>query len=278
MHWFSAVSDVPAGARWWGLSRRRSIRWSLAVLMLVMVATVAFLVWHGRQCYQETLATLNRYGRGEEVLCWPWDQASYRGVPVPAWFPHDIRYADNFDDEHIREFLQAAGRCRSLKELRLSSDWLCDDDFSPLHQLDNLRRLEVSHSDRFTGTGLRHLPARNSLVILITESTGFSDAGAKQLARCSRLQELELVNCRLTDAGLSELVRLTNLKRLTLESPYVTADGIAVLVQLRSLEDLWIFSEVPDTDNDDPITAEAVEELHRHMPWCRCSFNRQTWK
>ncbi len=159
-------------------SARRRIRWSVAAL-LVMGISAGWLAWRGRQQYQGTLSLLNKHGRAEENFSWPWLSVHRAGIPVPRWFPQEIYFADNWDEE-ISEFLRAAGRCRTVRGLNLSGLELRDEHFLPLGRLTQLRELEISFADDFTGTGFRQLPRKNSVVKIVTETTGITDQGAAE--------------------------------------------------------------------------------------------------
>src|SRR5262249_16936023 len=114
-----------------------------------------------------------------------------------------------------------------------------DDEFRPMPELPNLRRMWVHSEEEVTDASLSLIARHRKLEQLQFDGSRFTDDGLGHLAGLAMLRVLDLHYCHgITDDGLRHLASLTALEDLDLSDTAITGRGLDALRALPRLRRL----------------------------------------
>ncbi len=248
--------------------RRRRLRFSVRILMLLVLLVGACLGWwvdrvnRANRQRRAVAAILKAHGR----VWYDYEFSGEMAIPIGnPWAPEWLR--KRFGDEFFQEVtmvafqnplppdpapeearesprvrlaeaqLAAVEGLDRLERLYLVGSWTTDDGLERLKRLARLRYLNLAGT-RVKGPGLAHLTALHELRELSLVRTKVDDDGLANLRGLRGLRKLNLYGTKVTDAGLAHLAGLTGLEELTLSGTKVTDTGLAHLKRLSHLRTL----------------------------------------
>jgi hypothetical protein len=124
--------------------------------------------------------------------------------------------------------------------LDIGSNLLTDHDLEVLSAFGKLEELAI-HSERITGSGLKHIPAPVRLRRIQLQLPELSDQGVSWIWTCENVRVLTIGNRPLSAEVMSGIVRLKHLEVLSLPGSIRQEACIRHIAELPRLETLFLF-------------------------------------
>ena len=220
-----------------------------AVISLFKTATCKFVIdLSGNEVHAKQLEQLN-------------------GIPLLAGL--DMQLCTGIDETVV----DALGKLRSLRCLRLGGTSISDATINGLSDLANLRSLDLEVCENISDDSMPFIASFRQLRCLNLKKTAFeklkiTDRALSDLSSLEHLELLILYGNRLTDAGMSDLAKLTNLQFLDLSLVGITDKGIHALAPLKRLQTLSLLYNTgfsgPLLTDDCTTTISSFKEL-KHL-------------
>ncbi len=185
--------------------------------------------------------------------------------------------------------LDKIAKLTNLEELNLCANKLNEHDFSPLHNLVNLRKLDVSYCDLENAAILDEISKITNLEDLDLSNNKFNgkdfsplshftnlrklnlskndlEADSVGLDKLTNLEELNLSKNKFKGYDFSSFKNLTNLRKLNLEENEITItdDLLRVLFSLPNLEQLELCGNELSVDKF-PLIEELVKNRDNYI-------------